>query len=180
MLAPKQIESLGINKPIMVEISGVYLDAQTIFLSKDYKKEIDNYKKIFLEDWEKRHNEFLNNLIDNQDNVIKNYIKRNMKKMKLDITDIKINARDNVTSSIPKIISLEIASINSFHSSKNWQPSQNKSDDNVLHRVVKVNCLKLCIYNDSNKTYSNLSHVDFINPVSFRFKLTIIENEVYR
>ena len=41
------------QKPLIVEISGINMELRTIYLSRDYKKDYKNYRTKFLNEWKK-------------------------------------------------------------------------------------------------------------------------------
>ena len=77
------------SQPLLIEVSGIRIDLKTIYLSHNYAKDYKTFKIKALEEWEKRHQEFLKNLSPDATYIEKIMVEK-LIPSKLEINDIGI------------------------------------------------------------------------------------------
>lgn len=127
-------------------MSGVNIDVRTIYLSRDYKKDYKNYRAKFLEAWEKRHREFLQNLLKTQGRFEKIIMNR-LIPIKVEVNDVKIVITDTVTSNSVKKIALNISHIISYGCNELWDPTLIQEGP-IVRRLFKITQMYVNIYKE--------------------------------
>lgn len=122
------------------------IDVRTIYLTRDYKKDYRNYRTKFLEEWEKRHREFLQNLAKT-DSALEKIIMDRLIPIHIEINDIKIVITDTVTSNSIKKIAINIKKITSDGCNINWDPIVQQEDDKI-RRNFEVSKFFVNIFNE--------------------------------
>lgn len=164
-------------------MSGVNIDVRTIYLSRDYKKDYRNYRQKFLDEWEKRHREFLQNLMK-KETLLERIIINRLIPMKIEIKDIKIVITDTVTTDTEKKICLNIANITSYGCNSNWEPIlQQKDDMENIRRLFKVNKINININENKNIKEEDFESYDsancFVQPFNFDLKVQMPRSTKY-
>lgn len=133
---------------MLVEVSGVDVDIRTIYLSRDYKKEYKNYRNKFLEEWEKRHKDFLSNLTK-KDTLIESLVMNVLIPIKVELKNIRIVITDTVTSPLgeEKKIALNISSILSYGINQKNEPIIELNDkEQIIKRIFKISKMYVNIF----------------------------------
>jgi hypothetical protein len=175
------IQSITFNKPILIEVSGVNLDMRTIYLSRDYKKDYKSFRQKILDEWEKNHREFLQNLMK-KESIFERMMINQMIPMKIEINNIKMTITDTVTSPVPRKIALVIGNVTSYGCDPQWEPiHQQKEEMEEVRRIFNISKAYVNIYQEKSTKGDDFDqhHCEnvisrenlFIQPLDFHVKV---------
>lgn len=157
-----------------MEICGILIEAKTIFLPKDFKRDYRNFKTKYLDDWEKRHKEFLANLMK-KDSLLEKLIVSRLIPLRIEVKDVQILVKNTITSiDNPHVISVNLSSLTSFGCNEKFENILVQNEDMTsIYRVVKVTKLYFNIYSEKMEDYGKTTDTmsNFIQPFDLELKI---------
>ena len=134
------VKSLITLKNFAMEISDIEIEVQTIHISKDYKKNYLNYRKKFLNEWEKKHKKFFNSMAKHS--ILESFIVDRLIPIKIDIKNINIKISDSISSKKTiKQLEINIDSIHSLGCNSKWEEIEEVEKDDIVYRTMEISSM---------------------------------------